>query len=210
MRFCGILFFCVFALTGCAKREIKNIDSKGKNIICFGDSLTFGYGADEGQDYPTALAKIVSVPVINAGIDGDTSTEAVRRLASDVLDRDPLLVIIEFGGNDFLRKIPSEVTVKNIQEMIERAQAKGSMVALVDISAGIFLKEYREVFSKLSRENATIFIPSILNGIITNPKMKSDFLHPNANGYKLIAQKIQTAIAPYLERNSVLAKSPKK
>ncbi len=80
-------------LTGCAKREIKNIDSKGKNIVCFGDSVTFGYGAEPGGDYPSALTKMISIPVINAGIDGDTSTEALKRIKFDVLGRDPLLVI---------------------------------------------------------------------------------------------------------------------
>ncbi|MCX5703121.1 MAG: arylesterase [Candidatus Omnitrophica bacterium] len=205
----GALLFCAFAFMGCAKREIKNIDSKGKNIICFGDSITFGYGASEGQDYPSALAKMLDIPVINAGIDGDTSIEALRRIKSDILERKPLLVIIEFAGNDFLRKIPQEVTINNIREMVERVQARGAMVALVDISAGMFLGEYRTIFSKLAKEEGTIFIPSILSGIITNPSLKSDFLHPNANGYKLIAQRIQKAIMPYLERNSALTKSPK-
>jgi lysophospholipase L1-like esterase len=116
----ALLGYSVIALTGCAKREIKNIDSKGTNIICFGDSITFGYGVQAGEDYPTALAKLVSLPVINMGIDGDTSTEALRRLESDALDRNPLLVIIEFGGNDFLRKIPQDITLNNVKKMIER------------------------------------------------------------------------------------------
>jgi len=192
---CSLLaLFCA----GCAKREIKNIDSKGKNIICFGDSITFGYGVQTGEDYPTALAKLINMPVINAGIDGDTTTEALKRLKSDVLDRDPLLVIIEFTGNDFLRKITKEETINNIKEMADKIQEKGAMVAIVDISAGMFLAEYRKAFSKLAEEKGAIFIPRILSGIITNPSMKSDFLHPNSKGYSLIAQKIYLATKPYL------------
>ncbi len=198
---------CVLVFSGCVKREIKNIDSKGKNIICFGNSITFGYGASPGEDYPSALAKMVDIPVINAGIDGDITLEALKRVESDVLDRDPLLVIIEFGGNDFLRKIPKEVTINNIKEMVERVQVKKAMVAIVDISAGMFLKEYRSAFYNLAREKGAIFIPSMLSGIITNPSMKSDFLHPNANGYKMIAQKIYHAIIPYLAKNTALNKS---
>jgi len=201
---------CVLVSSGCVKREIKNIDSKGKNIICFGNSITFGYGANPGEDYPSALAKMVDIPVINAGIDGDTTSEALKRLDSDVLDRNPLLVIIEFGGNDFLRKISKESTISNIKEMVERVQAKKAMVAIVDISAGMFLKEYRSVFYNLARGKGAIFIPSILSGIITNPSMKSDFLHPNANGYKMIAERIRRAIVPYLAQNSILNKSVKK
>ncbi len=196
----------VTVFTGCAKREIKNIDSRGTNIICFGDSLTFGYGAGPGEDYPSALAKLIDTAVINAGIDGDTASEALQRLKPDALDRDPLLVIIEFGGNDFLRKIPKEVTINNIKEMVERVQAKGAMVALVDISAGMFLKEYRLAFYNLAREKGAIFIPSILSGIITNPSMKSDFLHPNGAGYRMIAQRIHREIIPYLKQNTTLRK----
>jgi len=200
---------CLLAvfLTGCAKREIKNLDSQGTNIICFGDSITFGYGAGQGEDYPTALAKLVSAPVLNKGIDGDTTSEALKRLKSDVLDREPLVVIIEFSGNDFLRKIPKETTIDNIREMTRRIQSWGAMVAIADISAGMFLKEYRGLLSKVANEERAIFIPSILGGIITNPSMKSDFLHPNARGYKLIAERIHRALTPYLEKNSILRKS---
>jgi lysophospholipase L1-like esterase len=197
-----LLFYCsvVLLLAGCGKREIKNVDSKGKNIICFGDSITFGYGANEGEDYPTELAKMVDMPVINAGIDGDTSVEAMKRLESDVLDREPFLVIIEFAGNDFLRKIPKETTLKNIEGMIDKVHEKKAIVAIVDISAGMFLKEYRAAFKNICRKKQAIFIPGILSGIITNPSMKSDFIHPNAQGYKTIAQKIYLAIKPYLSQ----------
>ena len=196
----ALLGYSVIALSACAKREIKNLDSRGKNIICFGDSITFGYGARPGEDYPTELAKLLNTPVINAGIDGDTTSTALKRISSDVLEKEPRLVIIEFCGNDFLHKVPIELTVQNIRQMIEVAQAKGAMVALVDISAGMFLSDYRKVFAKLAREKEVIFIPEVLNRIITNPSMKSDFLHPNAKGYKLIAQRVQRAISPYLKR----------
>lgn len=199
------LLLLVF-LSGCAKREIVNADSKGETIVCFGDSITFGYGAKPGEDYPTALARLVRAPVINAGIDGDTSTEALQRLKSDALDRDPFLLIIEFGGNDFLRKVPLETTVSNIRQMVEQAQAKRIMVALVDISAGLFLKEYRLAYKKLALEKGTIFIPSVLNKIVTNPSMKSDFLHPNGEGYKMIAWRIFRAIEPYLRPETLLSK----
>lgn len=202
------LLFAV-VLVGCAKREIKNLDSKGANVICFGDSITFGYGVKETESYPQLLAGKIHVPVINAGIDGDTSSEALKRLESDVLERDPLLVIIEFGGNDFLRKIPKQLTLDNISEMVERIQNKAAMVAIADISAGVFLNDYRQQLYKLARDKGAIFVPRILSGIITNPRMRSDFLHPNAEGYSLIAQRTYCAIIPYLEQNAFLKKNQK-
>ena len=194
-----VLCSLVVGLLKVRKVEIKNTDSKGKSIICFGDSITFGYGAEQGEDYPTALAKLLKATVLNAGIDGDTTVEALKRLQSDVLGRNPRLVIIEFGGNDFLRGIPMETTINNVREMIERIQANDAMVAIADISAGIFMKDYRRALSIIAKEKGVIFIPAILNDIITNPTMKSDFLHPNANGYKIIALSIFTAIKPYLK-----------
>ncbi|MDP2043828.1 MAG: GDSL-type esterase/lipase family protein [Candidatus Omnitrophota bacterium] len=184
---------------GCAEREIRNLNSQGKSIICFGDSVTFGYGANPGEDYPTALGKMVKLPVINAGVDGDTTFAALERLENDVLVKDPRLVIVEFCGNDFLKKIPKEDTVKNLAKIISRIQDMGAMVALVDISAGMFFKEYRQVFKKLAHEKKVIFIPAVLSRIITNPAMKSDFLHPNGRGYKVIASRVHSAIVRYIK-----------
>jgi len=199
LGFISVFFlFCAFFSGGCVKREIKNANSQGENIICFGDSITFGYGVQPTETYPLALAKMVSLPVINSGIDGDTSTEALRRLETDVLTRSPRLVIIEFGGNDFLRKVPFEKTVDNIREMVVRIQASGAMVAVADISAGMLMKEYRAPYRQIAYENGAIFIPQMMAGIITNPQMKSDFFHPNSNGYKLIAERVFRAIKSYL------------
>jgi len=193
------VIFIILTLVGCGKVEIKNFGAKGKNIICFGDSITFGYGAGPGEDYPTNLAKLTSIPVINAGVSGDTTIEALKRLDADVLSKKPRLVIVEFCGNDFLKKVPLADTVKNLNQIIDRIQDKGIMVALVDISAGMFFQEYRAEFKKLARKKMAIFIPSVLNKIITNPAMKSDFLHPNAAGYQVVASRIYQKIEPYLK-----------
>jgi acyl-CoA thioesterase-1 len=193
------LIVLLIVLCGCAKPEVKNLNAKGSSIICFGDSITFGYGANPGEDYPTILGKLVKLPVVNCGVDGDTTFAALKRLKNDVLVKNPRLVIVEFGGNDFLKKIPKESTVKNLGEIIDRIQEKGAMVALVDISAGMFFQEYRQAFQKLAAEKKAIFIPVILNRIITNPAMKSDFFHPNARGYKVIARRIYQGIAPYIK-----------
>ena len=190
----------VLLLSGCAKQEIKNADPAGTAIICFGDSLTLGYGAGPGEDYPAILAKLAGLPVINAGVDADTTFLALNRLKSDVLNKRARLVIVEFCGNDFIKKVPFEATISNLRQIIRYAQRQGALVALVDISAGFFLLEYRVAYRKLAREEGAIFIPAVLNGILTNPSMKSDFLHPNANGYKIVAERIYQAIRPYLKK----------
>ncbi len=197
-KFWLILIIFSVILSGCYKQEIRNLSSPGKNIICFGDSLTFGYGAVPGEDYPNALGKLINLPVINAGVDGDTTFSALERL-DDVLTKDPRLVIVEFCGNDFIKKIPRADTIKNLSIIIDRIQEKGVMVALVDISAGMFFQEYRADFKKLAAEKKAIFIPVVLFKIITNPAMKSDFFHPNARGYKIIASRVYKVISKYIK-----------
>ena len=203
MRKYSLILMVIAALLlfsrGCLKPEVANTGAKGTNIICFGDSITFGYGAGPNEDYPTELARLVKFPVINAGVDGDTTFQALERLEKDVLDKDPKLVIVEFCGNDFLKKVPKDDTVKNLGKIIDRIQEKGAMVALVDISAGIFFYEYRSAFKKLALKKKAIFIPVILNKIITNPAMKSDFFHPNGRGYQIVARRIYQSISAYIE-----------
>jgi len=183
-----------------SKREIRNINSNGKDIICFGDSITFGYGVNPGEDYPTALTKILNREVINAGVDGDTSIEGLERIKADVLEKDPYIVLIEFTGNDFIKKVPMDLTVSNITKMVREVQKAGRIAAIVDISAGLFLLEYRIQLYRIARSTGSIFVPAVLRGIITNPSMKSDFMHPNAQGYKIVAERVYRAIKPYLKK----------
>lgn len=198
------LFFLAAGFCGCIRSNIANLESRGKNIVCFGDSITKGKGVELDQSYPAALAKMTNYPVINAGINGDISSEAIKRVQTDVLEREPLLVIIEFGGNDYLNKISLEETVKNTEEMIKLVQAKGAMVAIVDISNVLFMGEYRQEFKRLSKKYRTIFIPKILEDIVTNEQLKSDAIHPNARGYKIIAHRVYRGIIPYLNQNTIL------
>lgn len=194
-------------LSGCVKRKIPNMDSQGDNVICFGNSITLGYGAEPGEDYPTILSKLINMPVINAGVDGDTSTGGLGRIEQDVLEKKPLLVIVEVGGNDFLKKIPMDKTISNVKEIVDKIHAKRAMVAIADVSAGLVLRDYRIELNKIAKEKNTIFIPGLLSGIITNPELKSDFLHPNVKGYNIIAQRVHQAILPYIKRNMLLRKS---
>ncbi len=187
------------------RQDIVNLDSKGKNIVCFGDSLTQGFGAPAHSSYPATLAKLANRAVINAGIEGDTSGEALKRVQVDVLDKDPMLVIVEFGANDFLTKVPLEETVKNMEEIVSVIQASGAMVAIADIggSVGPFSPYSRE-YRMLSRKMKTIYIPDILDGIITNSELKSDHFHPNASGYRIIGHRVYRAILPYLNQNVLM------
>jgi acyl-CoA thioesterase-1 len=196
---CWILVFLFFCSSGCARYEVKNIDSHGKEIICFGNSITSGSGVTKKESYPYLLSELFSCSVINAGRSGDTSFDGLKRLREDASTYQPRLVIIEFGGNDFLRRLPLSQTVDNIRMMTQVIQAKGAMVAIADVSSGMLMQNYRKAYKKVAYQTRAIFIPNLLKGIITNPSLKRDCLHPNAEGHRIIAGRIYSAIKPYLD-----------
>ncbi len=193
-----VLLIIVVFCSACGYR-IKHQNAPGELIVCFGDSITLGYGAERQEAYPVILEKILKVPVINAGIDSDTTTEALKRVGSDVLGRNPRLVVIEMGNNDFLRRVPLEITLNNMRAIVDRIQEKKIMVAIMDISLGIVLDEYKTEYYKIAKEKGAIFIPSVMGEIITTPSLKSDTIHPNAKGYRMIAEKTAQVLRPYLK-----------
>ncbi|MBI3332603.1 MAG: arylesterase [Candidatus Omnitrophica bacterium] len=188
-------------LAGCSfPPDVANLDSAGSAIICFGDSLTEGVGASAGHDYPSLLAKTLGREVINAGVAGETTDMGLRRLEGDVLSRDPLLVIVEFGGNDFLHGVRKEEVFAHLDEMVRRIQEKGAMVVLVGVQPGLVGDAYRADYARLAGSRRAAFIPNILEGLLTEPDLMSDTLHPNDRGYERIAYRIFNVVKPLLER----------
>lgn len=196
-----LILSSLLLLSGCAQREIKNIDSLGENIVCFGDSLTTGEGAEPGNDYPSILAKQISLPVINAGKAGDTTYDALERLHYDVLEKKPLMVIIVLGGNDFLDKVPLKDTFRNLEVIVERVQDAGGIAVLAELHSRMILSAYSKGYRRIARKHKAVLVPELLDGIINKPFLKSDYIHPNASGYQIMAARITRAIQPIIELN---------
>ncbi|UCC94660.1 MAG: arylesterase [Candidatus Omnitrophota bacterium] len=194
-----IISFLILISSGCSAPIIKNLDNQGANVICFGDSIAQGAGIDKEHSYPYLLGKLIGRPVINAGAGGDTTISALERLERDVLAKDPSLVIIELGGNDFLRRVPKEVTFMNLEEIIGKIHAKGAAVVLCDISSKHVLGGYRRGFRRLAKKTGSILVPGLLVGILENPHLKFDHIHPNREGHAVIAQRIYKEIRKYFD-----------
>jgi len=187
----------MFIMTGC-QQPIANRDSTGTTVVCFGDSLTAGYGAAEGHDYPSLLGQLIKWPVINAGVSGNTTAEALNRLDQDVLTHDPKMVIITLGANDFFRSVPKKGTLANMTQIIERIKAHKAMVVWAAVQTGIFGDGYIDDFKALANREHILLIPNILQGIIDNPQYKYDQIHPNDEGYKIMAERIYQKIKELL------------
>jgi acyl-CoA thioesterase-1 len=191
------LLACFF-LTACGGPEPVTLS--GKNIICFGDSLTFGTGAPSDKSYPAQLAEMIGQPVINSGIPGDTTASALQRLEQDVLAKSPRIVLITLGGNDMKNGIDKKAAFTNLKEIIEAIQAKDSLVVIGGVKMLFWDRGYEAEYEKLADETGALLIPNVLKGLVGHNDLMSDTIHPNAAGYEIMAKKFYKAIEPYLHR----------
>ncbi len=178
--------------------EIRNVPVELSRIVCFGDSLTYGIGASKGMDYPSRLAKITGIEVINSGVSGDTTASALARLAEDVLAYEPDVVLITLGGNDLKNRVGEENARANLTAIIQEVQASGAMVILGGLEIPLYGKGFSEVFRTVARQTGTVLIPNILEDILGNRGMMSDPIHPNDKGYELLTGYFHQALLPYI------------
>jgi lysophospholipase L1-like esterase len=198
-------------------------DKKGKGpvIVCFGDSLTAGYGAEASQSYPSLLRRRVTVPVFNAGISGENTADALLRIQRDVLDRDPGLVIVEFGANDFLQGLYNgAIDVDGIRSrfrtMLNKLSDGKRKIFVVKFYIYDMIRAYlngdnievydafEQMFASLKEEYPIEIIENIWDGIWGRPELMSDNIHPNAAGYRKMAELYFKAIDPWLKENNLL------
>jgi len=197
----GSLFLVIVVLGACGGENfdaIRNLRSSGEAIICLGDSLTEGVGAGAGEDYPSVLSKEIGYPVVNAGQRGDTTDQALARLADAVLSKNPRLVIVFLGGNDFLRQRRRAESKRNLAEIVQQVQAQGAMVAIAGMKLGLFTDEFAAIYEDTAKEFGALYIPQVMKGILSDSKLRSDPIHPNGAGYRLIAERIAVKIIPLL------------
>jgi acyl-CoA thioesterase-1 len=179
--------------------RVTNLASPGSSIISFGDSLTAGYGAGAGEDYPTALSRRLRLPIINAGVSGDTTQSALARIDIAVLATRPRVVIVGLGGNDYLGGVAIATTESNLRAIIRKIQGSGAMVVLLGFSFPSLTADYASMYERVADDEGCLLVDGVLKGILTDRSLKSDEIHPNARGYALMAERIATPVAKLLE-----------
>ncbi len=181
----GILGYQFWA--GEKEYEIKNVPLSVSRIVCFGDSLTRGIGAGKGNDYPSRLAEMIGIEVINSGVSGNTTAHALARLEDDVLSYEPDVVLITLGGNDLKKRLNVDTARANLVSIIQRIQAAGAMVVLGGIDIPLYGKGYAQMYESIARQTGSVLIPNILEDLFGNPDLMSDSIHPNDRGYEIMA-----------------------
>jgi len=198
----GMLFFAVI---GCViflvlqSRSHVAVPQSGTTIVVFGDSLVEGIGVENGSDFPSQLEKMIGVPIINAGVAGDTTAEALKRFDADVLGQDPKIVIILLGGNDALQNVSPDTTFAHLETMISRSRDHGAGVILIGVRGGLHNTEYKQRFKELARTYETAYLPDIHKGLFRDKELMTDTVHPNASGYAVIAQRIAPVVKEMLD-----------
>lgn len=177
---------------------ITNWPQQIETIVAFGDSVTRGYGSRRGEDYPAHLSERLDRHVINAGQDGDTTADALKRLESDVLSHEPDMVLVGLGGNDLLQRQSADQVFKNLETIIDRVQEAGAVVVLLEIR-GLPGLDFGGRYKELAKKKGCILVPNIFSGVITNPDLMYDQIHPNSAGYFQIAKKVYGEIKGYVD-----------
>lgn len=196
MRKIFIILF-LFCLGACAKKEITNYPPKAGPIVAFGDSITYGYEVSAEDAYPALLEKMWDREVINLGVSGDTSLNAHAR-KEELKDLQPSFVLIEFGGNDFLKKVPQEQTQKALEEIVDYIQNLGAVAVLVDTGGHGPMNTYTKINKTIAKQKNALYIEGIMNGIFTDRSLKADAIHPNQKGHQIIADRIDKVLRKYL------------
>jgi acyl-CoA thioesterase-1 len=183
-------------LAGCGGTDAKLAPlAQDAKILAFGDSLTYGSGASTNESYPSVLQDLTGREVVNAGVPGEITAEGLRRLPALLDEHQPSLLILCHGGNDFLRGLGEQQASENIRAMIGQAKARGIGVVLIAVPKfGLWLSP-PDFYARIAEEFAVPYDAETLSQIIRNSSLKSDEVHPNGQGYRLIA----TAIASRLK-----------
>jgi len=177
---------------------IRNPQPASRLIVCFGDSLTYGTGGERAESYPARLAALTGRPVINAGVPGDTTGAALGRLERDVLSRRPGYVLLTLGGNDLRQRVPTSQIEANLRRIVQQCQAAGALVVIGGISVPFWGSELSEVYARVASEEGSVLIADVYAGIWGHSDLMSDEVHPNAAGYRIMAESFGKAIKAYL------------
>ena len=192
------------------KTPATTINDKRPLIVCFGDSLTAGLGAESGKSYPDYLqtdldAKGYRYHVLNQGVSGNTTKDGLQRIDS-VVAMKPAIVIVEFGGNDGLRGFRIEDSRANLDQIVGTLKAAGSKIVLAGITlppnyGPDYINQFNETYVLLAKKYNVPLLPFLLKNVYgIDGMMQADNTHPTAEGNKIVATNILTLIVPLLKK----------
>ena len=194
-----LMLLATALLTACGGQKHASV-APGATVLVLGDSVSYGMGAGKGEDYPTILAAKTNWNVINAGVPGDTTASGLERLPGLLEEYSPQLLLVELGGNDFLQHVPSEQTASNLKAILSQSRAKGIPAVLLAVprpnllGAAVGSLSDDSVFERIAKETDTPIVEDVLSDVLSKNALKSDFIHPNAEGYRMVEEGLRESL----------------
>jgi len=182
------LLVCL-ALVACGEKPPKLAGLAAQDVIvAFGDSLTHGTGAQPTESYPAILSQMIGREVVRAGVPGEVTAQGLARISRVIEEYQPRLVIVCLGGNDMLRKVSASTIKANLRQIVKTIRDRGIDVVLVGVPQPALITSAPEFYEEIAREFRIPYEGRIVTSVLYSPDMKSDPIHPNAKGYRRIAE----------------------
>lgn len=178
-------------LAGCGE-SVPRVAAVGPDevIVAFGDSLTYGTGAAEPESYPAVLAQLIGRKVVRSGVPGEVTAQGLARLPRVIEEHRPALIIVCLGGNDMLRRVDEQQIRSNLRQIITTIRGRGISVVLVGVPRPALLTSAAAFYGELAKEYGIPYEGKVLNDIMHQLDLKADTIHPNAKGYRRMAEAI--------------------
>ena len=191
-----LLALSVFALMLAACGEQPRLAPLPQDavVLAFGDSLTHGTGAGEDESYPAQLESLIGRRVVRAGVPGEVTAQALARLPAILDEHAPRLLLLCIGGNDFLRRLGNRQAEENLRAMLRLARDRGVEVLLIGTPEPGFPVRPPPFYQALAEEFSVPYEPGIIAEVLKDASLKADPIHPNARGYRVIAERIAVAL----------------
>ncbi|WP_434339800.1 GDSL-type esterase/lipase family protein [Motilimonas cestriensis] len=188
-----ILSLCCF-IAACSDSGQQINLTRDSVVVAFGDSLTQGVGASTSESYPSILSQQLGITVINKGMSGETSAQGLARLQSILDETAPDLVILCYGGNDLLRKLPLSALARNLEQMINLIKSYQADIILVGVPKPAIFLDPVPLYEELAKRHQLVAELNVLSDLLDNKAMKSDAVHLNSQGYQAFASALAKKI----------------
>lgn len=192
--FRSVLLALVIAVASCGERPKLAPLPGDAVILAFGDSLTYGTGAGENESYPAQLEQLIGRQVVRAGVPGEVTAQALARLPGVLDEHSPRLLLLCIGGNDFLRRLGNLQAEANVRAMVKLAKSRGIDVLLIGTPEPGFSVTPPPFFAGIADEFRLPYLEAAIADVLKDSALKSDPIHPNARGYRIIAQRVADAL----------------
>ncbi len=159
-------------------------------VLAFGDSLTYGTGAKAEDSYPVVLGQLIGRTVVRSGVPGEQTAGGLARLPEVLDEHKPRLVIVCLGGNDMLRKGTPANIEANLRKMLAEIKSRGIDAMLIGVPTPTLISRPPDFYFNLAKEFRIPYEGDIITSVLYKSDLKSDPIHPNAAGYRKVAEAV--------------------